>query len=103
VKNPWISYTLIRLSLFFGVFLALITLQFNTFFAAIIAATVSFAISLVFLDRQRKAMSQSVADKLARNSSGTYEDKENDLENDLMDSEAEADKKDPGADQDPKA
>jgi mannitol-specific phosphotransferase system IIBC component len=101
VKNPWLSYTLIRLSLFFGVFLALIALQFNTFFAAIIAAAVSFAISLVFLDRQRKAMSQSVAEKLARNTSGTYEDKENDLENDLMDSEA--DKKDPGADQDPKA
>ena len=103
MKNPWLSYTLIRLSLFFGVFLALIALQFNTFFAAIIAAAVSFAISLVFLDRQRKAMSQSVAEKLARNASGTYEDKENDLENDLMDSEAEADKKDPGADQDPKA
>jgi len=103
VKNPWISYSLIRLGLFFGVFLALIALQFNTFFAAIIAATVSFAISLVFLDRQRKAMSQSVAEKLARNSSGTYEDNENDLENDLMDSEAEADKKDPGTDQDPKA
>ncbi|MFT4796193.1 DUF4229 domain-containing protein [Candidatus Aquiluna sp. IMCC13023] len=101
MKNPWLSYTLIRLSLFFGVFLALIALQFNTFFAAIIAAAVSFAISLVFLDRQRKAMSQSVAEKLARNTSGTYEDKENDLENDLMDSEA--DKKDPGADQDPKA
>jgi len=103
VKNPWISYSLIRLGLFFGVFLALIALQFNTFFAAIIAATVSFAISLVFLDRQRKAMSQSVVEKLARNSSGTYEDKENDLENDLLDSEAEADKKDSGTDQDPKA
>lgn len=103
MKNPWISYSLIRLGLFFGVFLALIALQFNTFFAAIIAATVSFAISLVFLDRQRKAMSQSVVEKLARNSSGTYEDKENDLENDLLDSEAEADKKDSGTDQDPKA
>jgi len=103
VKNPWISYSLIRLGLFFGVFLALIALQFNTFFAAIIAATVSFAISLVFLDRQRKAMSQSVVEKLARNSSGNYEDKENDLENDLMDSETETDKKDPGTDQDPKA
>ena len=45
----------------------------------------------------------SVAEKLARNSSVTYEDKENDLENNLMDSEAEADKKDPGTDQDPKA
>ena len=103
MKNPWLSYSLIRLSLFFGVFLALIALQFNTFFAAIIAAAVSFAISLVFLDRQRKAMSQTVAEKLARNSSGAYEDKESDIENDLIDSEAEADKKDPSADQNPKA
>ena len=103
MKNPWLSYTLIRLSLFFGVFIALIALQFNTFFAAIIAAAASFAISLVFLDRQRKAMSQSVSEKLARNSSGTFEDKESDLENGLMDSETEADEKDSGADQDPKA
>ena len=44
-----------------------------------------------------------MSEKLARNSSGTYEDKESDLENGLMDSEAEADKKDPSADQDPKA
>ena len=61
MKNPWISYTLLRLLLFFGVFLALALLDFNPFFAAIIAAAVSFALSLVFLDRQRKAMSESVA------------------------------------------
>ena len=104
MKNPWLSYTLIRLSLFFGVFIALIALQFNTFFCPqLLQRLPLFAISLVFLDRQRKAMSQSVSEKLARNSSGTYQDKESDLENGLMDSETEADEKDSSTDQNPKA
>ncbi|NCW95423.1 MAG: DUF4229 domain-containing protein, partial [Actinobacteria bacterium] len=55
MKNPWLSYVLMRLGLFFGVFFVLLLLQFNPFFAAIIAAALSFAIALVFLDRQRDA------------------------------------------------
>lgn len=103
MKNPWISYTLLRLALFFGVFLALTQFQFNPFFAAIIAAAVSFAISLVFLDKQRKAMSESVASKLARDSSGSYQDSESDLENQILDSEGKADQSNTEPDQDPKA
>lgn len=102
MKNPWISYTLLRLLLFFGVFLALALLDFNPFFAAIIAAAVSFALSLVFLDRQRKAMSESVANKLARNTSGSYDDAESDLENQILDSNTEADQSDTEPDQNPK-
>lgn len=103
MKNPWISYTLIRLALFFGVFLALTQFQFNPFFAAIIAAAVSFAISLIFLDRQRKAMSESVAKKLARDASGSYQDSESDLENQILDSEGEADQGNTQPDKDPKS
>ena len=65
MKNPWLSYVLMRLGLFFGVFFVLLLLQFNPFFAAIIAAALSFAIALVFLDRQRDAMSEAVAKKLS--------------------------------------
>jgi len=89
--------------MFFLVFVVLMQFEFNPFFAAIIAAVVSFAISLVFLDRQRKAMSETVANKLARNSAGSYDDAESDLENEILDSEAEADQDDSSTDQDPKA
>jgi hypothetical protein len=62
--------------------------------AAIIAAGVSFAISLLFLDKQRNAMSQAVSKKLARNDKGSYDDSESDLENDIVDSETQTDEKD---------
>jgi hypothetical protein len=68
-------------------------LDFNPFFAAIIAASVSFAISLVFLDKQRRAMSEQVAKKLARNDSGSYTDPESDLENQILDG-SEVDERD---------
>jgi hypothetical protein len=103
MNNPWLSYTLIRLGLFFGLFLILLGLQFNPFFAAIIAASISFAISLIFLDRQRKAMSQVVADKLARNKDGSYQDLESDLENEILDSKPEVDGVDAETDENPKA
>lgn len=62
--------------------------------AAIIAAGVSFALSLLFLDRQRNAMSQAVSKKLARNQAGSYDDAESDLENQIVDLETGADDKD---------
>lgn len=96
MKNPWLSYTLIRLGLFFGIFFAFLLLNFNPYFAAIIAAVVSFSLSLLFLDRQRNALSESVSRKLSRDSSGSYKDEESDFENQLLDSET--DNKKPEAD-----
>ena len=86
MKNPWISYTLTRLGMFFGLFFVLLLIDFNPFFSAIIAAAVSFAIALVFLDKQRSAMSESVAQKLARNSSGSYQDTPGEIEDAILDS-----------------
>ncbi|MGA0413982.1 MAG: DUF4229 domain-containing protein [Actinobacteria bacterium] len=102
MKNPWLSYVLMRLGLFFGVFFVLLLLQFNPFFAAIIAAALSFAIALVFLDRQRDAMSEAVAKKLSRDSSGRYQDDLSSEEDRILDLEAEADESDAGPNQDGK-
>lgn len=102
MKNPWLSYVLMRLGLFFGVFFVLLLLQFNPFFAAIIAAALSFAIALVFLDRQRDAMSEAVAKKLSRDSSGRYQDDLSNEEDRILDLEAEADESDAGPNQDGK-
>ena len=103
MKNPWLTYTLIRLGLFFGIFWGLLLISFNPFFAAIIAAGTSFAISLLFLDKARNALSTSVAKKLSRDKTGSYEDQENDLENQIIDSgvlgsKAQIDGKDTEAD-----
>jgi len=103
MKNPWLSYVLIRLGLFFGVFFVLLLLQFNPFFAAIIAAAVSFAIALVFLDRQRDAMSEAVSKKLARDSSGRYQDDQSSKEDRLLDLETEANDGDTGSDKNGKS
>ena len=96
MKNPWLGYTLMRLGLFFGIFFLFFLLNFNPYFSAFIAAVVSFSLSLLFLDRQRNALSESVARKLARDESGSYSDPESDFENELLD--LEGDNKEPKAD-----
>jgi mannitol-specific phosphotransferase system IIBC component len=101
VKNPWLVYSLLRLGMFFALFFTLFALDFNPFFAAIIAAAISFAVSLLLLDRQRDALSQSVAKKLVRDQSGKYDDKQGEIEDELLDSK-EVDQVDPRSDQSPK-
>ncbi|MEY3625310.1 DUF4229 domain-containing protein [Aquiluna borgnonia] len=96
MKNPWLSYTLIRLGMFFGIFGLFLLLQFNPYFAAIIAAVISFSLSLLFLDKQRNALSESVTKKLSRDNAGNYADPESDLENNLLD--VEVDEKKPESD-----
>ena len=82
--------------MFFGIFFGFLFLNFSPLFSTIFAAAISFALSLLFLDKQRDALSASVAQKLSRDSSGTYKDEESDLENQLLDSER--DNKKPEAD-----
>lgn len=97
MKNPWLSYSILRLGLFALLFWAFMLLDFNPFFAAIIAASISFAISLIFLDKQRRVMSEQVAAKLSRNKEGSYEDPESDLENEILD-QSKVDEDQAGAD-----
>jgi len=80
MRNPWIIYTVSRLALFFGVFIALAFIGFNPFFAAIIAAIMSFAIALLLLDGQRKAMSEKM-----HNTFSSKKDDDSDYENQLLD------------------
>ena len=87
MKNPWLGYTLLRLGMFFGLFFVFMLLNFGPLFSAIFAAAISFALSLMFLDKQRDALSASVAKKLSRDASGSYQDDESDLENYVLDSE----------------
>ena len=102
MKNPWLGYTLIRLGMFFGLFFILLLLDFNPYFSAIIAATISFAVSLLVLDRQRDAMSEQVAKKISRNSQGRYLDEQGSVEDAILESK-EVDQINPEANQGGKA
>jgi hypothetical protein len=102
VKNPWLLYTLIRLGMFFGLFFILLLLDFNPYFSAIIAAAISFALSLLVLDRQRNAMSEQVAKKLSRDSQGKYLDEQGRVEDAILESK-KVDQVNPEADQGGKA
>ncbi len=102
MKNPWLLYTLIRLGMFFGLFFILLLLDFNPYFSAIIAAAISFALSLLVLDRQRNAMSEQVAKKLSRDSQGKYLDEQGSVEDAILESK-EVDQVNPEADQGGKA
>lgn len=88
--------------MFFGLFFILLLLQFNPYFAAIIAAGISFAISLLILDRQRDAMSEQVAKKLARDMMGKYQDEQGEVEDAILESK-EANQVDSKPDQSGKA
>ena len=58
--------------------MVLALIGFNPYFSAIIAAVVSFALSLVFLDKQRRTISEN----LVKSSS---KDADSDFENELLD------------------
>jgi hypothetical protein len=84
--------------MFFGLFFILLFLNFNPYFSAIIAAVISFAISLLALDRQRDAMSEQVAKKLSRDIQGQYLDEQGSVEDAILESK-EVDPIDPQANQ----
>ena len=86
MKNPWLLYTLIRLGMFFGLFFVLLLLDFNPYFSAIIAAAISFALSLLVLDRQRDALSEQVAKRLSRDAQGKYLDEQGSVEDAILES-----------------
>ncbi|MEY4989241.1 MAG: hypothetical protein RI933_874 [Actinomycetota bacterium] len=60
MKNPWILYITIRVGLFAVILAVMLMLGFDPFFAALIAAVVSLAISLIFFNKQRNAVSEAI-------------------------------------------
>ena len=60
MKNPWILYISIRVGIFAGILAIMLAIGFDPFFSAIIAAVDSLAISLIFLNKQRSAVSEAI-------------------------------------------
>ncbi len=83
MKNPWVKYTLIRLGSFIVLTSILTSVGFDWVFAVMVAAVLSFAFSLIFLNKMRDQMSSGVYKRI--NKGAGAPDDESDLENKLLD------------------
>ena len=83
MKNPWVKYTLIRLGSFIVLTSILTSVGFDWVFAVMVAAVLSFAFSLIFLNKMRDQMSSGVYKRI--NKGAGAPDDESDLENELLD------------------
>ena len=85
MKNPWLLYTLARLGVFAVILTILLLVGFNGYYSVAIAAVLSLAFSLIFLNKQRQALSQSIYDRVQKNKVDGIDDADSDLENDILD------------------
>ena len=85
MKNPWLLYTLARLGVFAAILTILLLVGFNGYYSVAIAAVLSLAFSLIFLNKQRQALSQSIYNKVQKNKVDGIDDADSDLENDILD------------------
>ena len=80
MRNPWLVYILVRLGVFIGLLAILLLLGFDPFFSAMVAAVVGLAISLLFFQKQREQVSNSVYDMVNKDKTKpTAENAEDDL------------------------
>ncbi|MFM6978254.1 MAG: DUF4229 domain-containing protein [Micrococcales bacterium] len=63
MKNPWLVYTLLRVGTFAVLLAIMLVLQFDPFYATFISAVLALAISLIFFNKQRDAVSKSIYEK----------------------------------------
>lgn len=73
MKNPWLNYVLIRLGLFIGILAIMLLIGFDPYFSALISAVLSLAVSLVFFNKHRGALSEAVYNKLNKSSDADTE------------------------------
>ena len=85
MKNPWLLYSLARLGVFAAILTVLLLVGFNGYYSVAIAAVLSLAFSLIFLNKQRQALSQSIYDRVQKNKTEGIDDADSDLENDILD------------------
>lgn len=60
MKNPWINYIAARIGIFAGILAVMLVVGFDPFYSALISAVLSLAISLLFLGKQRSALSEAI-------------------------------------------
>lgn len=85
MKNPWVVYSLARVGVFAVILTILLIINFDWLYSVLVAAALSLAFSLVFLNRQREQLSKSIYERVKKNQDEGIADADSDFENDLLD------------------
>lgn len=85
MKKHWLVYISARLGVFAAVLTLFMLLGFGWLYASLIAAALSLAFSLIFLSKQREALSSDIYNRVKKNKEVGIDDADSDLENDLLD------------------
>lgn len=85
MNNPVINYFLIRIGIFVVVLSVLLLTQMDWLLAALFAAVISFALSIIFLRKQRDKMSEFIYNRSQRRIAAAHANKE--VEDQLLDGE----------------
>jgi hypothetical protein len=85
VKKHWLVYISARLGVFALVLTIFMLIGFGWLYSTLIAAALSLAFSLIFLSKQREALSSDIYNRVKKNKEVGIDDADSDLENDLLD------------------
>ncbi len=85
MKKHWLIYISARLGVFALVLTIFMLIGFGWLYSTLIAAALSLAFSLIFLSKQREALSSDIYNRVKKNKEVGIDDADSDLENDLLD------------------
>lgn len=85
MKKHWLVYISARLGVFALVLTVFMLIGFGWLYSTLIAAALSLAFSLIFLSKQREALSSDIYNRVKKNKEVGIDDADSDLENDLLD------------------
>lgn len=85
MKKHWLVYISARLGVFALVLTVFMLIGFGWLYSTLIAAALSLAFSLIFLSKQREALSSDIYNRVKKNREVGIDDSDSDLENDLLD------------------
>lgn len=85
MKKHWLVYISARLGVFALVLTVFMLIGFGWLYSTLIAAALSLAFSLIFLSKQREALSSDIYNRVKKNKEVGIDDADSDLENNLLD------------------
>ena len=87
MKNPWIVFIAARLGLFAGFLAIFLVLDFDWLYSTLVSGALALAVSLVFLQKQRDALSVEIYKRFGKDQNSATPDSDADLENKILDLE----------------
>jgi hypothetical protein len=86
VKKLWLVFISARIGLFALFLTVFLLLGFEGIYSAVIAGVLALAVSLVFLNKQRDALSAEIYKRTSRDKNDGVPDTDADVENAILDS-----------------